>query len=464
MTKLLAIVCLFALCTVNSLHAQEGKVPTGVPHLDHVFVIMMENHGFGQIFNNPNAPFINKLAKSANLATNYFAVGHPSLTNYLELVGGSNFGVRSDNYPNWHSAIPCSPNLLTGMVATDTPSTPVICPIQGTGLDAETPALDCTNEVPTPIVPPSMASCYWDIDGFKSVASAKTIGKTIADQLFERGKNWKSYQEDLPLTGADKVNISDGFFSNLTDFTPFITDGSFSSWTAQSKDTSVVPNIPASPVTPITDQTQAQGDIVYLYAVKHNPFVYFENVQQGTDRGNSLRNVVGFEGSNGLWADLASGDVPSFSFIAPNQCNDQHGRGNAGPFCNFDAVDDGSQSGLNETEILRGDVTVKRIVSAIEDSTAWKEGNSAIVLLWDENDYTATPNRVMTVVQTNYGDGGAQSSNFYTHFSLLKSLEGGFGLPCLNHACDPTTTVMGDLFANGKHGHRDDRDDDDDNR
>src|SRR5580693_5635454 len=74
--------------------AAEGPVPAGIPHLDHVYLVMMENHGYSQIVDNPNAPFINELAKSANLATNYFAIGHPSLTNYLEVVGGSNFGVQ----------------------------------------------------------------------------------------------------------------------------------------------------------------------------------------------------------------------------------------------------------------------------------------------------------------------------------------------------------------------------------
>ena len=39
--------------------AQQGPVPRGVPHLDHVFVIMMENHGYSQMMHNPNAPFIN---------------------------------------------------------------------------------------------------------------------------------------------------------------------------------------------------------------------------------------------------------------------------------------------------------------------------------------------------------------------------------------------------------------------
>jgi len=34
----------------------------GVPHLDHVFVIMMENHAYNQIIGNPAAPFINSYA------------------------------------------------------------------------------------------------------------------------------------------------------------------------------------------------------------------------------------------------------------------------------------------------------------------------------------------------------------------------------------------------------------------
>ena len=76
-------------------YAQEGSVPKGIPHLDHVFVIVMENHGYKQIIGNPDTPFANSYAKSANSATNYFAIAHPSLTNYLEIVGGSNFGVHS---------------------------------------------------------------------------------------------------------------------------------------------------------------------------------------------------------------------------------------------------------------------------------------------------------------------------------------------------------------------------------
>src|SRR5215467_13947549 len=121
MMKRFAVLCLLAL--TGSVFAQQGAVPKGVPALNHVFLIMMENHGYSQILNNPNAPYTNQLAKSANLATNYFAIGHPSLTNYLEVVGGSNFGVQSDNDPDWHNSA-CTTNLASGTPNTDNPPSP----------------------------------------------------------------------------------------------------------------------------------------------------------------------------------------------------------------------------------------------------------------------------------------------------------------------------------------------------
>jgi hypothetical protein len=406
-----AILFISATALVSAAFAGEGATPKDIPHLDHVFLIVMENHGYGQIINNPNAPFTNQYANSANSATNYFAIGHPSLTNYLEIVGGSNFGVRSDNNPDWHNPL-CVSNLVSKTVNTDNPPSPSICPISGVGRDAETPAIDTTNE--TTGLPGEN-----DIDGIQHVPAAfNTFGKTIADQLVAWGHSYKSYQESLPLVGAAKVNYSDGFYTNSTDFMQIFP----------------MPNPPLT-----------QGDVVKLYASKHNPFVYFQNVQEGTDPGNTLRNSVGFET---LYSDLGSGNVPTFSFIVPNQCNDQHGRGNAGAFCNFDPTSNGSQAGLNPALIYRGDVTLHRIVTAIKSSPAWPNGKNAIVVVWDENDYSLAPNvnQVLAIVDTNYGSHGVQSGQFYTHFSLLKSIEGGIGLPCLNHACDEKVSVMGDLF------------------
>jgi hypothetical protein len=410
MLRKIVMLCLVALALVATSSAQEGAVPKGVPKLDHVYVIMMENHGYGQIIGNPDTPFANELARSGNTATNYFAVAHPSSTNYLEIAGGSNFGVHSDNNPDWHNST-CVTNLASATVNTDSPASSNVCPIWGTGTDAATPAIDCTNET---TCPPGSNNGELNIDGIRSIAAnPHTVGKTIADQLSEAGRSWKSYQESLPPTGADGVNFADGFF----------TDGS---------------DIPGA----IAGEKQT---LVKLYAAKHNPFVYFRSVQE-----HHLDQVVGFSGAQGLFADLGSGHVPEFSFIAPNQCTDQHGRGNGGPQCEFDPNDNGTLIGLNPALMSVGDQMLRTLVTAITDSPAWKEGRNAIVVLWDEDDYSIAPtnNRVLTVVEKNYGPQGLRSNKFYTHFSLLRSIESGFRLPCLNHACDAST--MSDLFAKDK--------------
>ena len=111
--KIALALCLTAVTSVPMM-AQEHE--RSVPHIDHAFVIVMENHHYSQIIGNANAPFINSYAASANLAKNYWAVGHPSLTNYLEIVGGSNFGVINDDSPDWHNTT-CVSNLELGTPA-----------------------------------------------------------------------------------------------------------------------------------------------------------------------------------------------------------------------------------------------------------------------------------------------------------------------------------------------------------
>src|SRR3981189_3764188 len=160
MIRKIAAVGLSTALLAAPVFANEGAVPKGVPRLDHVFVIVIENHGYSQIIGNPHTPVANSYADSANTATNYFAVAHPSLTNYLEVVGGSNFGVQSDNNPDWHNAA-CMPNLATGVAATDNPPTPNILPIAGVGPEAAPPAFDSMKETQGP--PPEV-----NIDGIHS--------------------------------------------------------------------------------------------------------------------------------------------------------------------------------------------------------------------------------------------------------------------------------------------------------
>jgi phosphatidylinositol-3-phosphatase len=73
-----------------------APVIAAVPAFSHVFVIVMENHESGSVMGSSAAPYINGLASSYGLATNYYAASHPSLPNYLALTAGSTFGIASD--------------------------------------------------------------------------------------------------------------------------------------------------------------------------------------------------------------------------------------------------------------------------------------------------------------------------------------------------------------------------------
>jgi hypothetical protein len=61
-----------------------------------VAVIVMENKDYSDIVGNPSAPFVNHLAPTSAVATSYFAVAHPSLPNYLAMIGGETFGIDTD--------------------------------------------------------------------------------------------------------------------------------------------------------------------------------------------------------------------------------------------------------------------------------------------------------------------------------------------------------------------------------
>jgi len=64
----------------------------------HIFLIMMENHGFNEIIGNrKDAPYINWLAAHNPMATNYFGVTHVSLPNYIAATSGSTWGSNSDD-------------------------------------------------------------------------------------------------------------------------------------------------------------------------------------------------------------------------------------------------------------------------------------------------------------------------------------------------------------------------------
>ncbi|MGO8951180.1 MAG: alkaline phosphatase family protein [Ktedonobacterales bacterium] len=87
--------------------------PHALPDFSHIFVIVMENREAGDIIGSPQAPYLNKLAETYGLADSSYAIAHPSLPNYLALLGGETFGIDSDCTTCYVQA----PNLVDDLTA-----------------------------------------------------------------------------------------------------------------------------------------------------------------------------------------------------------------------------------------------------------------------------------------------------------------------------------------------------------
>jgi hypothetical protein len=121
------------------------------PPVGHVFVVLLENKDYVETFGaNSQAPYFSgTLARSGQLLTQYYGIGHQSLDNYLALVSGQAPNVDTQADCQFYSD-------FTGLPGLDADG-------QATGQGCVYPA-----EV-----------------------------KTIADQLSARGLTWKGYMEDM---------------------------------------------------------------------------------------------------------------------------------------------------------------------------------------------------------------------------------------------------------------------------
>jgi phospholipase C len=251
-------------------------------------------------------------------------------------------------------------------------------------------------------------SSFGILDDSEHVIAARSL----MDQLTEHGLSWKGYFQSIPDPGT-KLAFS-----------------------------------------PETATEPAQ-----LYAAKHNGFVSFASVRSDS---HLAARLVGFER---LKADLASGDLPAYAHIIPNQCNDMHGLGGAKvpKDCLYN-----NDAGL----IARGDAMAGELVRLIQASPAWsKPGMMAIVITWDEDDgphhdsdpkaqgccgfdpadpANAGGGHIPTIVITNHGPRGVTDATPCNHYCLLRTVEDAFGLSeHLRHAGDDAQGVraMKKLFA-----------------
>ena len=244
-----------------------------------------------------------------------------------------------------------------------------------------------------PSQPNYIAATSGSTNGVTSDSDDTINVPNIVDQLEARGKSWRAYMQSLSLCNGNILASSCGN---------------------------------------------------QLYERKHDPFVSYQDVQDNPER---LEHIVDF---SQFYTDLASNNVPDYSWISPDQCHDMHGRASTpSDPCDFSQV---------QQLIATGDAFLKHTVDAIMDSRAWN-GNSVIFITWDESDFPfndtsgccdAVPGggHVVTIVISHSDHAPRTSSTPYNHYSMLATIEDGWKLGCLAFTCDTANVPpMADLVG-----------------
>lgn len=200
----------------------------------------------------------------------------------------------------------------------------------------------------------------------------KAIADHLATQLDQAGISWRAYAEDISGTGC-----------------PLTSSG--------------------------------------LYATKHVPQLFFDNVT-GANDPNDKYCEAHIRPYGELATDLTQAKVARYNFIVPNLCNDMHGEV-LGTTCNVVTTD----------LIKKGDDWLKAQVPAILASSAYLNGG-VLVVLFDEGDANllgqSTDGPIPMIVLSPYAKKNHANSIHYTHSSMLRTVETIFGVPFLRDAAN----------------------------
>lgn len=164
----------------------------------------------------------------------------------------------------------------------------------------------------------------------------------------------------------------------------------------------------------------------YPYAVRHDPFVYFNDVTIRNDVSSAycIQHIRPFEE---LARDLANNSVARYNFITPNICDDMHN--SCSPLYN---------------KVGQGDTWLAKYLPEILNSQAYRDGG-AIFITWDEADIGDGPIGMIVLSALAKGNGYSNSIH-YDHGALLRTLEEIFGVtPLLGNAANQPD--LKDLFS-----------------
>jgi acid phosphatase len=168
-------------------------------------------------------------------------------------------------------------------------------------------------------------------------------------------------------------------------------------------------NLPAGVC--FTGTTSSDGpDGAGVYVRKHNPAISFLSISRSATRCANIQNLAAF--------DPAAAD---FTMIIPNMCNVMH-----------------------DCPVAAGDAWLRAFLPRILESTPWRQGG-ALFITFDEGAERSRRNEVPTVVITPDVPAGMTSPVAHDHYSLLRTIQDGIGIPCLAESCDANT--MGEFFG-----------------
>jgi phosphatidylinositol-3-phosphatase len=164
------------------------------------------------------------------------------------------------------------------------------------------------------------------------------------------------------------------------------------------------------------------------YATRHNPFLYFAGIVR-----NQARCAAHDVPIDRLAADTTAGTLPNLSFIVPDTCHDAHD-------CSLSVADtwvkDNVGPLLKRPEILDHGL----IVFTFDEAEGGDQRGCC------EN---SRGGRIATWLVGTGITPGVHTSVPYNHYSLLRTIEDTFALPCLRHACDALTTAYGPEIYGG---------------
>jgi hypothetical protein len=165
-----------------------------------------------------------------------------------------------------------------------------------------------------------------------------------------------------------------------------------------------------------------------LYAVRHDPFVYFDDVTE-TLNPNAARCINHVRPFTELASDLANNNVARYNFITPNVCDDMH-----------------DSCAPTNNPVKQGDTWLAQNLPTILNSAAYKNGG-AVLITWDEGEGSLLDGPIGMIVVSPFAKGsGYRNFIHYTHGSTLRTIEEIFGVtPLLRDAAHQSD--LRDLFA-----------------